>query len=104
MSHASLIGKIIMSEGAERRFYEDQATILSHSGPNLRGNASTVVLVHPGGREQSFGATAWAAVVLTEAGADLLARNLANGARVIDGAKLFTPRDRPRPYRAPKGA
>src|ERR1700761_4157806 len=94
-SFESVISKAFMAtDPAERQWYEDQATIMLHSGRNLTGNSQTAVI---------DGATASQFIPAERVDrltADMLAELTSRGFRVIDGRKLFTPRDNPRPFKA----
>lgn len=98
MKIESLIGRIIMTaDPAERAWYEAQIEINLYARRNLRGNASTVVIQTPAG----------GALVVTPQGLDdtspeFLATLHAKGYKILDGRVYFTPKDNPRPYRAPK--
>lgn len=91
----SSIAKILLStDPAERQWYEDQFTVNAHARRQLRGNSRIVVLVTNSGGE----------LAVTPEGFDSTDPEFIARAckRVIDGRVLFTARDNPRPYKAPK--
>lgn len=97
----SSIARILMaSDPAERQWLEDQLTITLHSGRNLTGNASTVVIENPTTGHSVFCTVDQLRAGLTSGSVDVDVLSAA-GYRVIDGSALFTPRDRPRAYKAP---
>lgn len=93
------IGKMLMSEGAERAWYDDQHTVNLWARKLLAGNSRVVVVVNvETGGMVGFTRAAWdAAPVIAQAIIDAPDRF-----RVLDGSALFTARDNARPWRAPK--
>lgn len=97
------IARVLMaSTDAERQCAEDQLTVNLWARNLLAGNASVVVYVGPDGKERGYRRGDWDAATAKSDVARLLAVALAQGARVIRGDVLYTPRDNPRAYKPAK--
>jgi hypothetical protein len=95
----SSIGKVMMARtDAERAWYEDQLTVNMAARSKWIGNSQVVVI--DGGTD---GITILSRHDFVPGGLDRVRETCKEkGWRMIEGSILFTAKDNPRPYKAPK--